>query len=223
MWRIKMKKIETEIRLKIKFYDSFFFGGGTGIGEVQSYLLRDMRGLPYISGAALKGCIAEYAEALSYIVPEFNNGEKLFGTGGVQQGSMYFGNGSLVSEEEYSGIQESFLGLRTGVSISRYTKTKKEGQLYTMEVSGAGGEMVFESSIYGFLEENTFQKDIAYLVAAVRLVYALGGKRSAGLGWLQSPIECKVFIAESREGESEQKLIKSEDINQWVNEWIGGK
>ena len=71
-----MKKVEVEIKLDINFYNSFFFGGGTGSGEIQSYLLRDIRGLPYISGAALKGCIAEYAFALSQIVPEFNNGEK---------------------------------------------------------------------------------------------------------------------------------------------------
>lgn len=220
-----MKKIETEIKLKIKFYDSFFFGGGTGIGEIQSYLLRDMNGLPYISGAALKGCIAEYAAALSQLVPEFNNGEKLFGTGGVQQGSMYFENGNLVKEESYYGLQESFMGLRTGVSISRYTKAKKEGQLYTMEVGGAGGEMVFESSIYGFLDENTYQKDIACLVAAARLIYALGGKRSAGLGWLQSPIECKVLTGKrgQQEGDFKQQLIEPDDINQWIKDWIGGK
>jgi len=219
-----MKKIETEIKLRIKFYDSFFFGGGTGIGEIQSYLLCDINGLPYISGAALKGCIAEYALALSQFVPEFNNAEKLFGTGGVQQGSIYFENGNLVNKEDYYGLQENVLGLRTGVSISRYTKAKKEGQLYTMEVGGTGGEMVFESSIYGFLDEDTYQKDIAYLVAATRLIYALGGKRSSGLGWLQSPIECKVLTGKRGEKEGlKQERIKSKDINQWIKDWIGGK
>ena len=215
-----MKKVEVEIKLRIKFYDSFFFGGGTGNGEIQSYLLRDIGGLPYISGAALKGCIAEYAAALSQIIPEFSNGEKIFGTGGVKQGCMYFENGKLIKREDYYGLQESFMELRTGVSISSYTRAKRDGHLYTMELSGLGGYMVFESSITGFLDEDTYQKDIAYLVAAVRLIYALGGKRSAGLGWLKEQIGCEVY----KISEGEQKeLVKSTDVNQWIKDWIGGK
>lgn len=215
-----MKKVEIEIRLRIKFYDSFFFGGGTGSGEIQSYLLRDIGGLPYISGAALKGCIAEYAAALSQIIPKCSNGKKIFGTGGVKQGCMYFENGKLVKREDYYGLQESFMELRTGVSISSYTRAKRDGHLYTMELSGLGGYMVFESSITGFLDEDTYQRDIAYLVAAVRLIYALGGKRSAGLGWLKEQIGCEVY--KILEGE-QKELVKSTDVNQWIKDWIGGK
>lgn len=220
-----MKKVEIEIQLVIKFYDSFFFGGGTGNGEIQSYLMRDINGLPYVSGAALKGCIAEYAAALSKLVPAFDNGEKIFGKGGVQQGSIYFENGRLVREDDYNDLQDSLMEIRTGVSISRYTKAKKEGQLYTMELSGLGGKMAFQSSIHGFLEEDTCQRDIAYLVAAIRLIFSLGGKRSSGLGWLQEPIECHVKIGQRGYGteSSNQEQIKTEDINQWIDDWIGGR
>lgn len=211
-----MKKVEIEIQLIIKFYDSFFFGGGTGNGEIQSYLLRDIDGFPYISGAALKGCIAEYAAALSKLVPAFDHGDKIFGTGGVQQGSMYFENGKLMCENDYKELQDRLIELRTGVSISRYTKAKKEGQLYTMEQSGLGGKMVFRSSIRGFLDEDTYQRDVAHLVAAIRLIFSLGGKRSSGLGWLQQPIECQVNT-------SKQKPVRAEDVNKWVKDWIGGK
>ncbi len=215
-----MKKVEVEIKLDINFYNSFFFGGGTGSGEIQSYLLRDIRGLPYISGAALKGCIAEYAFALSQIVPEFNNGEKIFGTGGVKQGCLYFEDGKLINSEDYYGLQEGLTELRTGVSISNYTKAKRDGHLYTMELSGLGGYMFFESIITGFLDENTYQKDIAYIVAAVRLIYALGGKRSAGLGWLSRKAVCEVYKIT---GTGQKELVKSTDVNQWIKDWIGGK
>ena len=141
-----MKKIEFEIKLLIKFYDSFFFGGGNGSGEIQSYLLRDINGFPYISGSALKGCMSKYAAALSYLVPEFNHHGELFGTGGVKQGSLYFENGNLTSESAsvYSGMQEEITEIRTGVSINDYTGAKKEGFLYAMELSGMGGNMVFD-------------------------------------------------------------------------------
>lgn len=220
-----MKKVEIEIQLLIRFYDSFFFGGGTGKGEIQSYLLKDIHGFPYISGAALKGCIAEYAAALSKLVPAFNNGEKIFGTGGIQQGSMVFENGILTDKSDYYELQDSLVGVRTGVSVSRYTKAKKEGQLYTMETCGLSGKLVFQSSIHGFLDEDTYRKDIAHLVAAVRLIYSLGGKCTSGLGWLEGPVTC--CVKKGPRGydtnSSEQELIGTEEINQWIREQIGGK
>lgn len=220
-----MKKVEIEIQLIIRFYDSFFFGGGTGRGEIQSYLLRDINGFPYISGAALKGCMAEYAAALSKLVPAFSNGEKIFGTGGIQQGNMFFENGILVGKSDYYGLQDSLAEVRTGVSISRYTRAKKEGQLYTVETGGFGGKMVFQSSIHGFMEEDTYQRDIAHLVATARLIFSLGGKCSSGLGWLQEPIVCCVKKGPRGYdiGSSKQELIEAEEINQWIRDWIGGK
>lgn len=219
-----MKKIEIEVKLLIRFYDSFFFGGGTGAGKIQSYLLRDIQGFPYISGAALKGCIADYAAALSDLVPAFDNGKTLFGSGGGHQGSLYFENAVLVDKTTYYGMQDSLTELRTGVSISHYTRAKKERQLYTTELSGLGGNMLFKSSVYGFLNVDTYQKDIAYLVAASRLIFALGGKRRSGLGWLKDPLECQVFKGERGvdAASSRQELIHPENVNQWIKEWIGG-
>ncbi len=217
-----MKKVEIEMQLIIKFYDSFFFGGGTGNGEIQSYLLRDIHGFPYISGAAIKGCIAEYAAALARLVPAFCNGRKIFGTGGIQQGSMYFENAVLMHQSGYNELQESMRALRTGVSISRYTHAKKEEQLYTMETGGLGGRMTFKGSIHGFLDEDTYQTDIAHLTAAIRLVYSLGGRCSSGLGWLAEPITCcvKKGLRGYNEELSSQELICMEEINQWIKEQV---
>ena len=219
-----MKKVEIEIQLLIKFYDSFFFGGGTGRGEIQSYLLKDIYGFPYISGSALKGCIAEYAAALSELVPAFNNGEKIFGTAGMQQGSMVFENGILVEKSDYYDLQESLVEVRTGVSINRYTRAKAEGQLYTMETCGLGGKLVFQSSIHGFLDEDTFQRDVAHLVAAIRLIYSMGGKCTSGMGWLHETVTC--CVKKGQRGydanSSQQELIETEEINQWIRDQIGG-
>lgn len=203
-----MRKVEVRIELEIKFYDTFFFGGGTGQGNIQSYLMRDVQGYPYISGAALKGCIREYANALAEFYPASVKKEKLFGIGGNQQGCLYLENGRLVNHEMYEGMQEHTTELRTSVSINRYTRAKREGQLYTMEISGQGGNMVFGSNIQGFLDEDTYKEEIAYLVSAIKMIFALGGRKSAGLGWLEKPINCIVYI----EGEK----ISSEEIDNWI-------
>lgn len=220
-----MRKVEVEIKLKLQFYDTFFFGGGTGTGNIQSYLLRNIQGFPYISGAALKGCIAEYAAALSQLFPTLSNWKGIFGAGGARQGAMYFENGILIDSLPYQGMQNSLLELRTGVSINPYTKAKKEDCLYTMELSGQGGSMAFQSRIYGFLDEDTYQRDVAHLVAAARLIYALGGKRSSGLGWLKAPIECQVLIGGRGQGAglSGREPLSSSEINGWLKQWIGGK
>lgn len=41
-----MGKIKVKIKLEIGFYDSFFFGGGNGLGRIQSYMQKDIQGLP---------------------------------------------------------------------------------------------------------------------------------------------------------------------------------
>lgn len=203
-----MRKIEVKMELKIKFYDAFFFGGGTGNGNIQSYLMRDIHGYPYISGAALKGCISDSANALSEVYPISYRKNVLFGIGGTQQGRLFFGNGKLQNPEEYRELEQYIVDLRTGVSISRYTKTKKEGHLFTMETSGQGGRMVFKSDIYGFLDEKTYKEEIAYLAASARFLFALGGGKSSGLGWLAEPMDCNVYANEC--------LIKQEDVYQWI-------
>lgn len=213
--------VEIEIKLTIRFYNSFFFGEGTGNGEIQSYLRRDAKGSPYIPGSALKGCMAEYAAALSRLTTGFMHYEEIFGTAGTRRGGMYFYNGTLKDREQDAGPEEKNTELRTGVRISRYTRAKKEGQLYTMETGG--GSMEFQSSIYGFLKQENYEENIAHLVAAARMVYALGGRGSAGLGWLQEPIGCRVMKGEKgrTNGPTKQKEIKTETINQWIRNYLG--
>ena len=42
------------------------------------------------------------------------------------------------------------------------------------------------------MDADTYQRDIAHIIAAVRMIFAMGGRRSAGLGWLRCPIQCQV-------------------------------
>lgn len=204
-----MGKVDVRIELFIQFYNNFFIGGGTENGSAHSYLLRDTNSLPYIPASTLKGCISQCAASINNFFTDVNL-DYLFGKSGNQHGVLYFEHGKLINEKEYAELKSYLTDFSTGVKISRYTKTKRNGQLYTRETSGYGGEMIFQSQVQGFLTDENYQNEITCLVGAIRFLFAIGGGRSAGLGWLKKPIFCKVFIDE--EEVSEEK----------INEWIGG-
>lgn len=204
-----MSKVEIKIELKIKFYNMFFFGGGSGAGNMHSYLLRDMEGFPYISGAALKGCISDYVSALGDFYPQLTrSGKALFGTGGLRAGRLYFSNGELEDKDTYRHMQGLYTLFKTGIAMNNYTHSKKEGGLYTVEAGGQTGTMVFASTISGFLDSDDYKELLALLISAIRMIFALGGKRSSGFGWLASPVDCAVYI--------DHVKLPSEEINQWI-------
>ena len=208
-----MKKIKVNIKLEIRFFDSFFFGGGNGLGEIQSYLQKDIQGHPYISGSALKGIMSEYTAVLSDFFKSANRRNLLFGSGGNAKGLLYFENGRL--EEKYEELTELLSGYKTQVSINPYTGAKSDKKLHTIETGGAGGILVFQSSIHGYLEEQTYKEDVAYILAAVHMIFALGGRRSSGLGWLSEPIVCSVYC-----GDNQEIPVGQEEIRQWMEEGV---
>ena len=124
-----MGKIKVKIKLEIGFYDSFFFGGGNGLGEIQSYMQKDIQGLPYISGSALKGSMAAYAAVLSDFFKSGKRRTILFGTGGNAKGILYFENGKLEEKEAYEEMSGQTFGYKTQVSINPYTGTKSYKKL----------------------------------------------------------------------------------------------
>ena len=210
-----MGKIKVKIKLEIGFYDSFFFGGGNGLGEIQSYMKKDIQGLPYISGSALEGSMAAYAAVLSDFFKSGKRRTILFGTGGNAKGILYFENGKLEEKEAYEEMSGQTFGYKTQVSINPYTGTKSYKKLHTIETGGMGGLMRFQSSIHGYMEEETYKEDIAYILATVRMIFALGGRRSSGLGWLNEPIACSVYCGDNR-----KFPVGEEEIRQWMEEGI---
>lgn len=206
-----MGKIDVRIELMIQFYNNFYIGGGSGTGMIHSYLLKDVNGLPYIPASTIKGYISQSAGSLVHFFPNINK-ELLFGRGGTQRGILYFENGKLINEKEYQEMKSSLIDLKTGISISQYTRTNRTGQLYTMETTGQGGTMKYKSQIQGFLSDDKYKEQIAFLVSAVRFIIAIGGKRSTGLGWLTNSIKCDVFLDDEK--------ISAETIDKWVEEAI---
>lgn len=76
--------------------------------------------------------------------------------------------------------------LRPGVTINRRRRTAEEKKLYFLETSPANAQLRFEGRIHIQPSLTPSQPDYAKALiwAGLRHIHALGGSKSAGLGWL---------------------------------------
>ena len=99
-----------------------------------------------------------------------------------------FGNPSLPSKLQFSDLvctadPDSISEvLRPGVTINRRRSTAEEKKLYFLETSPANAALAFKGTIT--LAPNTPSFAKALILAALQHIHALGGSKSAGLGWL---------------------------------------
>lgn len=200
-----MGKVNVRIELSIEFYNNFFIGGGIGDGNINSYILKNAEGYPYIPASTIKGVISQYAQRIRNIL-DYKNIDILFGKSNNSLGLLYFRNGVLEDKEDYNSIKSMLFKLKTGIKIDPFFKTAEKGHLRTIEVSGEN--IRFISEIQGYIKEEDYKSDVAFIVSIIKIIPALGGRVSSGLGWLKKHIGYKVFINE--------KDITSEEINRWI-------
>ncbi len=76
--------------------------------------------------------------------------------------------------------------LRPGVTINRRRRTAEEKKLYFLETSPANAKLQFRGEIYIQPSLTPERPDYAKALiwAGLRQIHALGGSKSAGLGWL---------------------------------------
>jgi CRISPR/Cas system CSM-associated protein Csm3 (group 7 of RAMP superfamily) len=72
--------------------------------------------------------------------------------------------------------------LRPGVTINRRRRTAEDQKLYFLETSPVNVKLLFEGRIH--LEPDCPDYAKALILAALHHIHALGGSKSAGLGWL---------------------------------------
>jgi CRISPR/Cas system CSM-associated protein Csm3 (group 7 of RAMP superfamily) len=98
-----------------------------------------------------------------------------------------FGNPALTSHVLFSDLicEERELSevLRSGVTINRARRTAEEKRLYFLETSPVNAGLVFTGEIQISSKAPSQTKPL--LVAGLKLIDALGGSKSTGLGWLQ--------------------------------------
>jgi CRISPR/Cas system CSM-associated protein Csm3 (group 7 of RAMP superfamily) len=76
--------------------------------------------------------------------------------------------------------------LRPGVTINRYRRTAEDQKLYFLETSPANAKLRFEGKIHLQPKLKPDLPDYAKVLiwAGLKHITALGGSKSAGLGWL---------------------------------------
>lgn len=89
----------------------------------------------------------------------------------------------LICEENPENLPEV---LRPGVSINRRRRTAEEKKLYLLETSPANVQLRFTGKLHLLPTLTPNRPDYAQVLiwAGLRHIHALGGGKSAGLGWL---------------------------------------
>jgi CRISPR/Cas system CSM-associated protein Csm3 (group 7 of RAMP superfamily) len=89
----------------------------------------------------------------------------------------------LICETEPEYLEEV---IRPGVTINRRRRTSEEKKLYFLETSPPNSKLKFQGKIHIQPNLNPEIPDYAKVLILISLkqIYALGGSKSAGLGWL---------------------------------------
>lgn len=133
--------------------------------------------------------------------------------------SQIFGNpaqpSNLLFDDLICTVEPASLSpevIRPGVTISRRRRTAEDQKLYFLETSPANLKLEFKGEIHLITHPSIAFPPFtaALIVAGLKHIHALGGSKSAGLGWLtwQLPIDFMERAKDSRAWE----LLKGESI-----------
>lgn len=190
--------MKTSLDLKLTFDGPFNVGSGALGGSLADKpLVRDARGQPVIPGSTLKGRLRHEVERLapvllpderppctSPVAERMCQGDqepcpvcRLFGSPWLP-GRLTFSDLVLVDPKfEYPPPGH----LRYGVGLSRRRRVAEDQLLYTTEVVAPGVPLTFHGTIRGEVDE----VDMSLLQAGLESLFALGGGKTAGLGWFE--------------------------------------
>lgn len=207
-----------QINYELLFETPFHFGTGLREGLVHRTVNRDTNGYLYVPGSTLKGVLRERCEQLAALfhlkalephtdqsaLAEFNPDAdiiyRIFGSR-FQPGTLYFDDAYMTSKsrELFDGSSpgdkkylDRQVQSRTQVSLSRLTRTAKQGALYTSE-SGLR-QLRFEGKVYGLLRGYEFVGDqvgtygLLLLLMGLSSLDRLGGNKSSGMGLVSCQI-----------------------------------
>lgn len=175
------------IKYEIKFYTDWHCGSGQTSGaDVDSLVIKDETGLPYIPGKTLKGLIRDIAEDLSmYGYPNMNQFIK-----------ECFGHGSDKTEESYA-TQLYFSNAHNSRKFNQDLSTKKELKKYlyrkisSTAINSETGiaenkslrkiEVCIPMSLYAEIK-NIPDEHIQTMEKCLKMVKNIGMNRNRGLG-----------------------------------------
>lgn len=207
-----LSSVETDtIRLNAVIDTALCVGAGGSSGSLADKpIVRNARGQLLIPGSQVKGRLRHECEKLArslgwqifsapsaqllcpteeQVSSQFRNDYQVTGYRGYHCFvSQIFGDPILPSRVIVDDLICSLAAedlpevLRPGVTINRKRRTAEEKKLYLLETSPVNTQLSFEGEIHLLPNCPNYAKPL--IVAALHHIHALGGSKSAGLGWL---------------------------------------
>ncbi|MFW0884775.1 RAMP superfamily CRISPR-associated protein [Candidatus Acidulodesulfobacterium sp. H_13] len=183
-----------EYKIKIDFKSDVLVGIGEGYGTiVDSDVVLDEVGLPYIPSKRIKGIMRESAEEVNEMLESFNihiDIDKIFGTAGAAEGALHLSNFFLTEYEDCKAwfkylindkniinkqnITEQLTSLRYSTAIDMGTGCAKEHSLRIERVIEKDNTFIAHADLYESSE--------IYLALICQNIRRMGTKRTRGLG-----------------------------------------
>jgi len=162
------------LKYKLRFFDYWHISSGLSAGaKLDSTVVKDSDGLPYVAGKIIKGLSKEMAELLAK--PEFV--EKCFGSEGGKMGECYFSN-AVISENTAKQIVENKLQDNL-YDIIASTQIGEKG--IAVDNSLREIEVVVPLTLEGTVEDvPQHYKD--NMLQSLKMIKRMGLNRNRGLG-----------------------------------------
>lgn len=224
--------------VSITLESPLYVGSGFGYGLVDGAVVRDARSHPYIPGSSIKGRVREACERLAAAYNlrvchpphpgHMCGGRKgrrcivcrIFGSPGGSEGDLeclHWDNAHLVSPWVEAVGDEGLTCNRTQVAVSRRRGVAQEGLLFSQEFASAG--LSFQTAITGFLHltpvagEKGIYYELILLLAGLRMVDSLGGKRSGGAGRCRLALPPRLVVYGDGEQQELQTSVLAGDLD----------
>ena len=169
------------LKYEIKFLDYWHASSGLSAGaKLDSSVVRDRDGFPYLSGKTLKGLAREMAEELN------DSGFVLecFGDEGTDMGECYFSNAVIPKETKNEILENGLLSyLYDEVASTRIGENGVAADNSLREI-----EVVVPLGLEGEIDDVP-EKYLPQMKRAVKMVKRLGLGRSRGLGRCEISVE----------------------------------
>jgi hypothetical protein len=173
------------LKYSLKFYDYWHISSGLSAGaRLDSTVIKDDHGLPYVAGKIIKGLSREMAELLE----DEGFVKECFGGKGVMMGRCYFSNATLerkTAEQIISNhLQDNLYDIIASTQIDDKTGVAKDNSLREIEV-------VVPLSLTGEIQDVP-EVYVKNLTQALRMIKRMGLNRNRGLGRCEFVVEeCK--------------------------------
>jgi CRISPR-associated protein Csx10 len=203
--------------LSVTMLSDWAIGSGTGRqGSLDSLVIRDGDGLPYVPASTLRGMWRDAVETLAYGLdngtnggwsalvlqmfgsqPAINNGDHNMRLEGPVASRLFIGDarypdglGKWLNGTHKTRAREAFVFVKPGVAIDPETGSAKTDFLRFDETARAGATLRANISLLCSGDAAADTAMLGLALASLALLERLGGDRRRGLG------QCKVEVAE---------------------------